>query len=47
MILIGALLAISIVYRIAGGGGRSTMTSILLTGYAVGSMLAAGLFFRI
>jgi iron complex transport system permease protein len=40
---IGALLAISLVYRIAGGGGRSTMTSILLTGYAVGSMLAAGL----
>jgi iron complex transport system permease protein len=40
---VGALLAISIVYRIAGGGGRSTMTSILLTGYAVGSMLAAGL----
>ena len=40
---IGALVAISIVYRIAGGGGRSTMTSILLTGYAVGSMLAAGL----
>jgi iron complex transport system permease protein len=40
---VGALVAISIVYRIAGGGGRSTMTSILLTGYAVGSMLAAGL----
>jgi iron complex transport system permease protein len=40
---VGALAAISIVYRIAGGGGRSTMTSILLTGYAVGSMLAAGL----
>jgi iron complex transport system permease protein len=40
---IGALAAIAIVYRVAGGGGRSTMTSILLTGYAVGSMLAAGL----
>ncbi len=40
---VGALAAISVVYRIAGGGGRSTMTSILLTGYAVGSMLAAGL----
>jgi iron complex transport system permease protein len=39
----GALAAISVVYRIAGGGGRSTMTSILLTGYAVGSLLAAGL----
>jgi len=40
---IGALVAIVVVYRIAGGGGRSNMTSILLTGYAVGSMLAAGL----
>ena len=40
---IGALASVTIVYRIAGGGGRSTMTSILLTGYAVGSMLAAGL----
>jgi iron complex transport system permease protein len=40
---VGALAAIAIVYRVAGGGGRSTMTSILLTGYAVGSMLAAGL----
>jgi iron complex transport system permease protein len=40
---IGALAAIAIVYRVAGGGGRATMTSILLTGYAVGSMLAAGL----
>ena len=40
---VGALAAVTVVYRIAGGGGRSTMTSILLTGYAVGSMLAAGL----
>lgn len=40
---VGALLAISAVHRIAGGGGRSTMTSLLLTGYAVGSLLAAGL----
>jgi iron complex transport system permease protein len=40
---VGALVAIVVVYRIAGGGGRSNMTSILLTGYAVGSMLAAGL----
>jgi iron complex transport system permease protein len=40
---IGALAAIAVVYKVAGGGGRSTMTSILLTGYAVGSMLAAGL----
>lgn len=40
---VGALTAVTVVYRIAGGGGRTTMTSILLTGYAVGSMLAAGL----
>jgi iron complex transport system permease protein len=40
---VGALVAIAVVYRIAGGGRRSTMTSILLTGYAVGSLLAAGL----
>lgn len=40
---VGALAAVTLVYRVAGGGGRSTMTSILLTGYAVGSMLAAGL----
>ena len=40
---VGALIAVTVVYRIAGGGGRTTMTSILLTGYAVGSMLAAGL----
>lgn len=40
---IGALLAVAVVYRIAGGGGRSTLTSLLLTGYAVGSLLAAGL----
>jgi iron complex transport system permease protein len=40
---VGALAAIAVVYQVAGGGGRSTMTSILLTGYAVGSLLAAGL----
>ncbi len=40
---VGALAAIAVVYRVAGGGGHSTMTSILLTGYAVGSLLAAGL----
>jgi iron complex transport system permease protein len=39
----GALLAIGLVYRVAGGGGRSTLASLLLTGYAVGSLLAAGL----
>lgn len=40
---VGALTAVLIVHQIAGGGGRSTLTSLLLTGYAVGSMLAAGL----
>jgi iron complex transport system permease protein len=40
---VGALLAVSAVHRISGGSSRSTMTSLLLTGYAVGSLLAAGL----
>jgi len=40
---IGALVAVVAVHQIAGGSGRSTLTSLLLTGYAVGSMLAAGL----
>lgn len=40
---IGALLAVLLVHQIAGGSGRSTLTSLLLTGYAIGSMLAAGL----
>ncbi len=39
----GALLAVAAVYRLSGGGGVGSMTSVLLTGYAVGSMLAAGL----
>jgi iron complex transport system permease protein len=39
----GALLAVLVVQRIAGSGGRSTLTTLLLTGYAVGSLLAAGL----
>jgi len=39
----GALLAVAIVHRVAGGTGRSTLTSLLLVGYAVGSLLAAGL----
>ena len=39
----GALLAVAIVLRLAGGGGRATLTTLLLTGYAVGSLLAAGL----
>jgi iron complex transport system permease protein len=40
---VGALLAVLVVQRIAGAGGRSTLTTLLLTGYAVGSLLAAGL----
>jgi iron complex transport system permease protein len=40
---LGALAAVAVVYRVAGGGGRTTMTTVLLTGYAVGSLLAAGL----
>jgi len=40
---VGALLAVFLVHRIAGGGGRATLTTLLLTGYAVGSLLAAGL----
>ncbi|MFN8624227.1 MAG: iron ABC transporter permease [Chloroflexota bacterium] len=37
----GALLAVAAVHRLSGGGG--SLTSVLLTGYAVGSLLAAGL----
>jgi iron complex transport system permease protein len=40
---VGALLAVLLVHQVAGGGGRATLTSLLLTGYAVGSLLAAGL----
>ncbi len=40
---VGALAAVLIVHQVAGGGGRATLTSLLLTGYAIGSMLAAGL----
>jgi iron complex transport system permease protein len=40
---VGALAAVLLVQRIAGSGGRSTLTTLLLTGYAVGSLLAAGL----
>ncbi len=39
----GALLAVWLVYRLAGGSAAGSLTSILLTGYAVGSLLAAGL----
>jgi len=40
---VGALLAIYVVYKLSRLGGTSPMTSLLLTGYAVGSLLAAGL----
>jgi iron complex transport system permease protein len=40
---IGALLAVTIVYRLARLSGLAPLTGLLLTGYAVGSLLAAGL----
>jgi iron complex transport system permease protein len=39
----GALGAVTLVYRLSRLGGGGGMTSLLLTGYAVGSLLAAGL----
>jgi iron complex transport system permease protein len=39
----GALLAVSVVYRLSRMGALSSLTSVLLTGYAVGSLLAAAL----
>jgi iron complex transport system permease protein len=39
----GALGAVFVVYRLSRIGGGGAMTSLLLTGYAVGSLLAAGL----
>lgn len=39
----GALAAVWLVYRLSRVGGHGQMTSLLLTGYAVGSLLAAGL----
>ncbi len=39
----GALIAVWLVYRLSGGGSSGSITSVLLTGYAVGSLLAAGL----
>ncbi|HEY3523297.1 MAG TPA: iron ABC transporter permease [Candidatus Limnocylindrales bacterium] len=39
----GALAAIAAVYRLARTGGLGAMTNLLLTGYALGSLLAAGL----
>jgi iron complex transport system permease protein len=40
---IGALASIYAVYRLSRTGGLSPLTGLLLTGYAVGSLLAAGL----
>jgi iron complex transport system permease protein len=40
---IGALGAVTAVYRLSRLGGAAPMTSLLLTGYALGSLLAAGL----
>jgi iron complex transport system permease protein len=40
---VGALTAVFTVYRLSRIGGLSPLTSLLLTGYAVGSLLAAGL----
>ncbi|HYI22332.1 MAG TPA: iron chelate uptake ABC transporter family permease subunit [Candidatus Limnocylindrales bacterium] len=39
----GALLAVAVVYRVSRLGGLNSLTSVLLTGYAIGSLLAAGL----
>ena len=40
---VGAILAVAVVYRLSRITGASPLTSLLLTGYAVGSLLAAGL----
>ena len=40
---VGALGAVFLVYRLSRVAGSGQMTSLLLTGYAVGSLLAAGL----
>lgn len=40
---LGALVAVYVVYRLSRVAGHGQMTSLLLTGYAVGSLLAAGL----
>jgi len=40
---VGALLAVAVVYRFSRTGPLAPLTSLLLTGYAVGSLLAAGL----
>jgi iron complex transport system permease protein len=40
---IGALVAVTVVYRLSRVAGSAPLTSLLLTGYAVGSLLAAAL----
>ena len=40
---VGALTAVWVVYRLSRPSGPAPMTSLLLTGYAIGSLLAAGL----
>ncbi|MEO5705019.1 MAG: iron chelate uptake ABC transporter family permease subunit [Candidatus Limnocylindrales bacterium] len=40
---LGALAAVWLVYRLSRVGGHGQMTSLLLTGYAIASLLAAGL----
>jgi len=40
---VGAVTAITVVYRLSRVGGLSPLTSLLLTGYAVASLLSAGL----
>lgn len=39
----GAVFAVAVVYRVSRLGALNSLTSVLLTGYAVGSLLAAGL----
>ena len=39
----GALAAVAVVYRLSAAGPLAPLTGLLLTGYAVGSLLAAGL----
>lgn len=40
---LGALASVFVVYRLSRVGASAPMTSLLLTGYAIGSLLAAGL----
>ena len=39
----GGLAAVAVVYRLGRGGPLAPLTGLLLTGYAIGSLLAAGL----